>query len=145
MATLIPTGQRASFQNAYENFFDTFSGAIIIFKEAKKTIISTSSVVLPGYREESDESNYTLETVSGIFPAVILQKEKESEYLDATNDQIPMNEVRIKVREDARRYINEGKTEAIKIGDIYFNTVSNEVAKTFLDITHYVYLLKRTH
>lgn len=146
MPSLIPTGTILALTGAYNDHFDTFASEIVIIKEPIKSIVSTSSVVLPGYREESNETNYTLTLVSGIFSGLVwTAKDQTLKFHDETNDKIPLGEVRIKVKEDARRYLSEGKTEAIKIGDVYYNQVTDEGRRTFLGTVQYTYSLQRTH
>ena len=145
MSSLIPTAERGFFTTGILDHFDTFSRNIVIFKEPKKTFSSLTTAVYPGYGAESQETNVSHTIVSGVYPAIINynidQKQNAMQEIKVAESK---GKVKIKVKQDARSYINVGKTEYIQVDGIPYNQISDEAAQSFVDALFYIYFLERT-
>lgn len=145
MAGFIPSSQISSLTGAFETHFQTFARDIVIFKEPIKTLIETNGVSLPGFRDSAAEENYTTTTVSGVYPALVKYgNDQESTFFKDIQSKIVQGDCIIKVKEDARNFINEGKTEAFLIDNMYFKNSSDERISTLQGLTYYIYTLEKT-
>ena len=64
--------------------------------------------------------------------------------MDEFTSNIPFGHATIKVKEDARDYIKDGKTEKITFDDKTFELASTDKVQRFLDSEYYVFNLKLT-
>lgn len=145
MADLLTSVERQNISGIIDDVFDTFKRQIVIYKQPIKTIVSTSVSPMYGYNQPSIEDNYTLTQVSGTFYATIkyLDQKSEDENSKDINAQIEKGNVRIKVQEDARDFINNsGENYQVTFDNKRFEFASNDSPKKFLDNTKYYYILK---
>lgn len=145
MASLISDSEKKVLSGVFEDIFDTFKREIVVYKEPTKTISSINEAALFGYGEDSSITNYTYESKSGAYNAIVRYQDKQDEsYYSEMNGPIPKGDVRIKVKKDCRDFIEQGKTERIEFDDKAFNVVSDDSVKRFLDSEYFVYYLERT-
>ena len=146
MANLLSTEDIASFTGALDDHFDTFNRDIVVFKEPKRIINSGPfDSVLAGYEDSSIESQITYVPVSGVYPAIITYKdEQDSEFLTELSSRVAKGELKIKVKEDCRNFILNGKTEAVHIDSKSFNTVSEDKVQHYLGLKFYIFYLEQT-
>lgn len=134
-----------SLTGALDMHFSTFSGAITIWKEPIKIFVSSDAPVYAGFGNESLEANYTFEQISGIYPAKISYAATATKQdLKDLAISIPDNGVRIKVKEDCKDFIENGKTELIQIDGQSYNNASWVGTQNYLGLKYYFYHLQRT-
>ena len=145
MASLLTDADKLSFKNSIIDLFDTFSRDIVIHKEPKKKItqVNPTNPVMPGYGHSSNPTNVEFIAESKTFKAMIRYNNKQS--VEADNFaglQIPTGMVAIKVQEDARNYINNGKTEKIELDGKSFKVASSDAVKDHFGYALYVYFIE---
>lgn len=144
---LITGSVLSSFSGAFGDLFDTFSRNIIIFKEPKKTIVQQNVDNYIGYSSIDSPIEYTYTPVSGIYPAQIIYSvsAKNQDILNKeANINLPQVPVKIKVKEDARDFIQVGKTENILIDGQVFNLNSQYEVQNYLGLQYYYFELLQT-
>lgn len=146
MPSLISETEKNVLTGIFNDIFDTFQRAIVVYKEPIKTQVSVQpSNLIYGFGESQAEDAYTYSEVTGVFPAVVryagLQGVTQNSELVAM---IPEGEVSIKVRKDCRDFINDGKTEKFVFDDRVFFLDSEEKKQTFLSSEFFIFKLKAT-
>lgn len=145
MASLISQEERGVLTGIFGDIFDTFKRDIIIYKEPKKVIQQINLDQVFGYGEYSTPANYEYIPVTGIYPAVVrYANDHEYKGVDSVSSNIPFGHATIKVKGDARQFINIGKTEKIVFDSKAFELAGSEKVQRFLDSEHYIYLLRVT-
>lgn len=144
MPSLVPTSAQTLFETALGDHFDTFKTTIIVNKEPSKTVtLKASQNIYAGYSAPKETVTYT--PVSSSFNAIVNYKENQPlDYQDELKANIEKGDVRIKVENDAKDYIEKGRTVSIDIGGKLFNVVSSEGVRYFLSKTYYVFYLEAT-
>jgi len=144
MSELLSAADKANFQSSFLNIFDTFKKTITIHKEPIRQVVSKNSEsTLPGYNEGSNTSNYKLVPVNKAFDALVrygLKQEKS--VADDIGVQVPEGQVTIKVKQDARDYIVNGKTESFEFDGKRFNLVSTDAVRDYFGLKIYVFILE---
>lgn len=145
MASLLTDTDKSSFKDSIVDLFDTFSREIIIHKEPQQKIsqVIPSGPVLPGYGQDSNPTNIEYIPESKTFKAMIRYEDKQSVETDNfAGTKIPTGMVAIKVQEDARDYINKGKTEKIKLDGKSFKVATSDSVKDHFGYKLYVYFIE---
>lgn len=146
--SFISTGNlnAAAFTSAYDDFFDYFKKEVIVYKTPQKTVADVSLSFLYGYGTDSNGDNYSFTPVSGIFSGLAL-------YGGNVNDQdlfqadirLPDNNLRLKVTQEARDYINNGTNEALELDSKKYFIKSSDTQEHFLTNNYYVYILEEAN
>lgn len=145
MAGFISNSQITTFTGAALTGFYTFRRGFVVNKEPLKTYTSVNENILPGYGPTSQVSNVSLTPVSGMFSGVILyggENEYEQNTFTKTNV-LYQGGARIKVLDDARRYIESGKTESLYFDETYWNIVGPCKVTNYLGLKFYYYPLNQ--
>jgi hypothetical protein len=144
MASLLSSTEIAGITGIFGDIFDTFKRDVVIYKEPKKVISQINTENIFGYGEPSNAVNYTYTPQSGTYSAKIRYIERSSDdpYVVQLGSDIETSIVRLKVRDDARQYINQGKTEKIEFDGKSFKVRGNEIIKNFLGSELYVFYLE---
>ena len=145
MPSLLSNTEIASITGAFGDVFDTFAKPIVVWKEPIKIVSDLNLDFLYGYEDDASSSaTVTYQPVSGIFSGILSRRGKQ-----ADEDQyyeegffLPDNQVRVKVEEDARNFINSGINERLVIDDKNYNIVGKEQQSDFLTKKYFVYLLE---
>ncbi len=146
MASLVSISQIASLTGQLGNHFDTFSGLITIFKEPQKTFSNSNANVYAGYGPTSQETTVTYTPTSGMFAGIIIYpKTAKIGYFSEAQIPIQQGNIRIKVRQDAKDYIKNGKTEKIVIDGASYNLASDFSVQNYLGLIYYYFDLERTN
>jgi len=127
------------------NHFDTFKRNILIYKEPLKILSRAYNQTnfYAGYEEQSEPDAITYSGVSGTFSALVdYGRNERNQRIDVANTQVTQETLRIKVREDARNFIRNGKTEKIEFDNNSFNIVGEEVVQNYMGLAFYFYTLK---
>jgi hypothetical protein len=145
MADLLSNTDKTSFQNSVLDLFDTFSRAITIHKEPQKKITQVDANLLPGYNNTSKPENVEYIHRSASYNAIIEYNKKQNTETEAhAGTIVSRGSVSIKVQQDARDYINNGKTEKIIIDDKSFNLASRDAVKDYFGMKMYIYFLEES-
>ena len=145
MASLLTDADKQSFKDSIIDLFDTFSRSIVIHKEPKKIVSQTNpaSPPLPGYGNDASPANIEYVPESKTFKAMIRYNNKQSIETDHfAGTQIPTGMVAIKVQEDARDYINIGKTKKVVLDGKSFKIASSDAVKDHFGYALYVYFIE---
>lgn len=146
MATsFLNSSDKIWFQEAVATWFETFKKNITVHKEPIKILENNTSKQLLGYKDYSNLNSYSYNTRNQVFEAVIKYNDnnnliEDQEIKINITDQI----VQIYVKEDAKNYIDSGKTIKITFDNKTFNIFSTSIVKTYGDLNYYMYYLKET-
>lgn len=147
MATslLTPT-QAASFVALAEKHLPTFQTVITVHKQPTETVTSNAVNVYPGYKEKSTETNISYTPVSQSFSGLITKmSNKTPQELWEINKRIWQGDARIKVQQDARDYILNGKTIKVVADQKNWDIISGPSTQTFLSLEYFYFDLKEIH
>jgi hypothetical protein len=149
MPSLLTSTDEVCVSGALSDLFDTFSQNIIINKEPKKTLIAgtTNTPSLPGYSRRRENLSYTYDPVSGVYPAIVDQRNSLQRSEVSANEKFryPEGVIMIKVKDDAKNFINNGvKTENIIANGQMYNVVSEPEPKKAFGWSLWVIELKKT-
>ena len=127
MASFLSAGDISSFQNDIDTHFDTFKRQITIHKEPIKNIVQNSTNQMLGYQEDSNVVDYSYTPRNETFYAIIKYNNiQENLSVDSELKLKFLNQfVEIKVKEDAKNYIEIDRTEKITFDSKTFNLVSS--------------------
>jgi hypothetical protein len=146
MASLILSSEIAAYKQAINDHFDTFKRSITVHKQPIKNILQNTTNQLLGYEENSNVVDYTYTPRNQTFDAII-NYNLAKENLQIDNEiklKFPNQIVEIKVKEDAKNYINQDITEKITFDNKTFNLISTDVIKNYQGLIYYVFYLKET-
>jgi len=136
----------ADFSQDYDDFFTYFSRPFIIHKDPIRIVEQVQSAPLYGYGSSSDAVNYTYIPVTGIFNGRIYYNNARD--TDAVNSDLKLvfarGDVTLKVRQDARDFIANGRTIKLEFDGKTWNIITEDVVKKYLNNTYYVYGLEQT-
>jgi hypothetical protein len=117
MANLIPESQRGYLKSIIDDIHDTFARDIVVYKDAKRVVISTDPNYNYLYNNVSGEFGTSVENQpqSQTFKARILyeDKQREKNFDGEANSQInverPIGQVRLKINETGYLYLKNVK------------------------------------
>lgn len=146
MASFLSSSEIANYHEAINDHFDTFKRTIVVHKQPIKNIVQNTKSQLLGYEENSNIVDYTYTPRSQLFDAIISYNINK-ENLPIDNEiklKFPNQIVEIKVKSDARNYINTDATEKITFDSKNFNLISSDIVKNYQGLIYYVYYLRET-
>lgn len=136
----------AEFSRDYDNFFTYFSRSFIVHKDPVRIVEQVQSAPLYGYGQSSDAVNFTYIPVTGIFNGRIYYN--NSNDTDVVNNDLKLvfvkGDVTLKVKQDARDFIANGRTIKIEFDGKTWNVITEDIVKKYLNNTYYVYGLEQT-
>lgn len=152
MPSLLSNVQISTFTGVYKKHFDLFSydrtRLITVFKEPIKTVVSLSNTISPayGYDDASQETNFTYTVQSGIYPSVIAyNNDQKTNELEEAKNQVGQGRVRLKLEQDARDFIEDGrKTLRIEFDGKAYNTITFDAVHSFLGLKYFIYFVENT-
>lgn len=141
---LLDSNTLEAFTGIFGDHFDTFSSfrsPIIVNKEPIKTY---SVVDQPNFGYGPVENTITYTPVSGSFAAIIIYpKSQDKKFFGETRSYIPQGDVAIKVKPEAKNFIESGKTENIVVNGVTYNNISDFRIQDYYGLQFYYYDLKR--
>ena len=140
MATLLSNTEKITIQGLYGDFFETFQRKITIHKAPKKVINTVNLTTVFGYGTE-EHVVYDYQTVSGTYSGLIDYKFKDNYLVSEINQKFINADARIKVAEDARNFLLEGRTERVDFDDKSFQVLSSENPSSIIS-SYYTFYLK---
>jgi hypothetical protein len=145
MSFISPTAA-ASFSKDYDDFFVYFSRPFVVHKEPIKVLESVQSPTMYGYGSSSDSANYSYIPVNATFNGRIYYN--NSRDVDAVNSDLKLvfarGDVTLKVKQDARDYISNGRTIKLEFDGKTWNVITEDIIKKYLNNSYYVYGLEQT-
>jgi len=145
MPSLISNTEKNNLTGIFNDIFDTFKRQIVVHKEPKRVVSSINTAAIFGYGDPSSSVNYTYVPQSGIYDATIRYNlDQTQETLGDIPQYVSEGGVYIKVQQEARDYINKGKTEKVTFDGKSFKVISEDANKSFLNSKFYVYKLEST-
>ena len=100
---------------------------------------------MPGYGHDSNEGNVTFQPESKTFKAMIRYNNRQDVETDNfAGTKIPTGMVAIKVQEDARDYIKNGKTEKIEMDGKSFKVAGSDAVKDHFGYQLFVFFIEET-
>ncbi len=150
MSSFLNLNQLNQLTGIFNRHFDTFSSGInnyiTVLKEPTKIINNTNSLNMPGYSNDSlNLSDITYIPVSGVFPAMIIYpKDAKIQSFTQLNLNLDKNDIAIKVKEDCKNYIINGKTENIIVNNNLYNSNDTPVIQNFFGSKYYYFKLTAT-
>ncbi len=146
MASLLTETEKTKFTKGLDDLFDTFKQEITVHKEAQIQLVNINQPRMYGYNERVDLSNLTFEPISANFFALVnYQRDQKQDRLKGVSNFITKGEVSIKVKADAKNYIdNNGNTLNITINNTLYEVISSESVRRFISPDYYTYFLERS-
>ena len=145
MPSLISDAEKANLTGIFGDVFDTFKRDITVHKEPTKVVTDVNINQIFGYGGDSQKSNISYIHNSKDFEATIsytISAGEVGDYITDVGAYAHGNLVKIKVQQEARDYIMNGKTEKVEFDNRYFNVVSKDIVSMFLDVKYFVFYLK---
>ena len=136
----------AAFTSAYDDFFDYFKREVVVYKTPKKTVADVNLSFLYGYGTDSNGDNYSFTPVSGIFSGLaVYGSNVNNQDLFQADIRMPDNNLRLKVTEQAKAYINNGVNESIEVDSKKYFIKSSDTQEHFLTNNYFVYILEEAN
>jgi len=137
----------ASFSKDYDDFFTYFCRPFTVHKEPIKIVEQMQNAPLYGYGSSSDSANYTYIPVYKTFNGRIYYNHSRRDYEDVDTDLkfiFTKGDVTLRVKEDARNFIANGKTIKLEFDGKTWNIITEDILKKYLNNTYYLYGLEQT-
>jgi hypothetical protein len=149
MAGFLSTNMESSINSMYDTLHETFAQTITVFKNSKRTVVSTNSKYnnIYGRTNTGSKSSVEYTTESQSFAARIYYIDMDEEYLDnGANQQgtqnkivLPDGSVKMIVKADAYDYIKEARR--IELDGIRFAIKSDGSPSGLTTNIFYTFLL----
>lgn len=136
------------FTGALEQHFLLFSKFrnLVIHKSPKKTVTTLNSPSFYGYEENQQNTIVTLTPVTGSYPCVVeYRQESADESLPNIGNNNPAIKTEIKVKEDAKDFIESRETEKLELDGRTFNIIGGFRQRNYLGLIYYQYVLEETN
>ena len=143
--SLLSDSEKKQMSDAYESFFETFRQEITVHKVSEIVVTDINVSQIFGYEEGANTENYSYEHKSQSFYALIVFPSRGDQNLGVMAEmaaQIPDGEIRIKVQEDCKNYIHEGKTEKVQVKGKNYTLISTEAEVNNILTGYYIFKLK---
>ena len=143
--SLLSDDEKKEIRDAYGEFFETFRKTITVHKVSEVVVADINLGQIFGYEEDANPANYSYEHKSQDFYALIVYPTKGDQNLAIMTEMaatIPEGEVRIKVCEDCRVYIQDGKTEKIVVKGKDYTLISTDAHPNNILEGYYIFKLK---
>lgn len=147
MSSLLSNSQIEAVTGVFARHFDTFSNGrnLIVHKEPKRTIISENENLYAGYSFSSNEDNFILTPVSGVFPVVKVENKNQNTANQPDLQTLSsISSCRVKVKQDAREFIKNGKNILFDLDGISYNSIGGETVQNFQGLKYYYFTLYST-
>ena len=145
MPSLLTNDEVNSITGAFGDVFDTFAKQVTVWKEPKKVVSDLNLNFLYGYEDDASSSaTVTYEAISGIYSGLVSRQGKKGDEDGhySAGFFLPDNQIRLKVEEGARNFINSGINERVVIDTKSYNIVGKEQQTDFLTKKYFVFLLE---
>ncbi len=144
MSSLLSSTEIGGFTGVLLDHFDTFQRNITVHKEPLKVVSTINSAnSYAGYGESSNTTQFSYVPQSQTFSAMVIYANHQKGIASQVGS-FPIGTIKIKVKEDAAKYINNGKTEKIDVDGKSFNAVTSDRVQNYLGLKFYIYHLEQT-
>jgi hypothetical protein len=143
--SLLNDSEKQQIRTSYEEFFETFRQPITVHKVSEIVVSDINVTQLFGYEEDANDENYSYEHQSQSFYALIVFPSRGDQTLGVMTEmaaQVPEGEIRIKVQEDCKNYIQVGKTEKVEVKGKSYTLISTEAEVNNILTGYYIFKLK---
>lgn len=144
---LISSIELAGLISGFNDIHETFSSRLAVYKEPIKTAVSIDPTnFLFGFGESQAADAYTYTEVSGVYPATVRYSDPQGVNIDLNTDinsYISNGGCVVKVKQDARDFIMNGKTEKFILDNRTWYLDSEDTKSVFID-DKYIFKLKAT-
>jgi hypothetical protein len=152
MAGFLSSNMESAIDTMYDTLHETFAQTITVFKNSKRTVISTNSRYnnIYGRTNTGSKSNIEYTTESQSFEARVYYINMEEEYLSNNENQrgtqnkiiLPNGSVKIVVKSDAYEFIKEARR--LELDGIRFAIKSDGEPSGLTSNKFYTFLLTPT-
>lgn len=152
MAGFLSSNMESTINTMYDTLHDTFAQTITVFKNSKRTVISTNSRYnnIYGRTNTGSKSNIEYTTESQSFEARVYYINMEEEYLSNNENQqgtqnkiiLPSGSVKIVVKSDAYEFLQEARR--VELDGIRFAIKSDGEPSGLTTNKFYTFLLTPT-
>ena len=152
MAGFLSSNMESAIDTMYDTLHETFAQTITVFKNSKRTVISTNSRYnnIYGRTNTGSKSNIEYATESQSFEARVYYINMEEEYLSNNENQrgtqnkiiLPNGSVKIVVKSDAYEFIKEARR--LELDGIRFAIKSDGEPSGLTSNKFYTFLLTPT-
>ncbi len=130
--------------NVFFNDIAAFNN-ITIYKQPIESYSSINLTPYNGYELESVEKEITYTPVYQTFSGFVNYQDKQNTHIEPEiHSRIPEGGVRIKIKQDAKDYLENGKTERIEVNGQSFNLATSAGVQNYLGLKFFVFHLTRT-
>ena len=143
--SLLSDAEKQQIRDAYGTFFETFQQDITVHKISEIVVADINLDQIFGYEESANPTNYTYEHKSQDFHALVVYPTRGDQDLGVMTEMaatIPEGEIRIKVCEDCKVYIQDGKTEKVVVKGKDYTLVSTDAHPNNILEGYYIFKLK---
>jgi len=124
-------------------FLIPFLGILSSLKSQLKISFHVDSTPIFGYPSDQLPESVTYTPVSGIYKARIFYGSPDEDIISLNSEiKNPNTTARIRVRDTAKDYIENGKTERITFDNKSWNVQYGFVVKRYIDENFYEYMMK---
>ena len=152
MAGFLSSNMESTINTMYDTLHETFSQTITVFKNSKRTVISTNARYNSIYGRTNTGSKSSVEytTESQTFSARVYYVNMDEEYLSNNQNQqgtqnkiiLPNGSVKIVVKSDGYNYLQEARR--VELDGIRFAIKSDGAARGLTTNKFYTFLLTPT-
>ena len=148
MAGFLSSNMESTINTMYDTLHETFARTITVFKNSKRTVISTTSRYnnIYGRTDTGSRSNVEYTTESQSFEARVYYVNMDEEFLsnDQTQNKIilPNGSVKIVVKSDAYEFLQEARR--VELDGIRFSIKSDGSPRGLTINKFYTFLLTPT-
>ena len=152
MAGFLSSNMESAIDTMYDTLHETFAQTITVFKNSKRTVVSTNSKYnrIYGRTDTGSKSNIEYATESQSFEARVYYINMEEDYLSNSQNQqgtqnkiiLPNGSVKIVVKSDAYEFIKEARR--LELDGIRFAIKSDGEPRGLTSNKFYTFLLTPT-
>lgn len=149
MSSFLTSTDIKNLTGVYSRHFETFSAHsnVTVYKEPLKTLSLPSGVTWAGFTEDANPDNYSYSNVTGIYPCVVIDKNKlqNNKTLEDVGLKIGQEQIVIKVERNCKDFIDQKPTMKLELNDgRVYNNYSLYTTQNYFGLMYYYYLLDRT-
>ena len=143
--SLLSDAEKNEIRDAYGEFFETFRQTITVHKVSEIIVADVNLDQIFGYEEAANPTNNSYQHENKDFHALVVYPTKGDQNLGVMTEMaatIPEGEIRVKVCEDCKDYIQDGKTEKIVVKNKNYTLISTEAHPNNILEGYYIFKLK---
>lgn len=128
---------------AFDDLWDTSDTFLTIVKEPQIAVTNLNGSYIPGFGQTSNPNNFVPTPESRTFPCLTKEKAPDNSVDYVTNKQEPKQVISLKVKQDARDYIQDGRRTLYALYQgRKFNILSDEEVAKIGTRVYYIFKLE---